>query len=394
MRAYVTGTDKTIGPFGDHPGDCLILNRRLRDHQQEVLRNLKLEPVLVPEGAPIDDPGEHVVIGDSLLFTPELLAQFIRRSRELRSNTACALKRGIATLRSAAAIQDVTNHPDSVEYPLRYSPDAALRGETQLVVVDPDEFHLDLPMPEHMFGSTAYRLPLADLLLVGIDHWVNLWTANVAMLLAEGARLQKASNLRRLGLALKARSTSQWKVLAHTNAIGRNCDIHPTAYIEGSTIGDNVVVGAGSVIRESMIGDGTFIQNNVVVELSVVGENCNIRNGATAQYSCLYPGAFTMTRLISASLCGRDTFLGDGVVLTDFRLDGETVSVVRDGEMVDTENRIVGCCLGHSVYLGAGCVVAPGRAIPNGWQVVPGEQRVITLSSRQPDTAHHRIVKK
>jgi len=233
---------------------------------------------------------------------------------------------------------------------------------------------------------------VSNWLIAQIDHWTNLWAMSIATILSEGAKLRRSSKLRLFGLALKARSTNQWQVLSKVNTIGRNCDIHHTAYIEGSTIGNNVRIGAGSVIRESIIADGSYIGNNVTIDLTVIGEECNIRNGAVIQYSVLYPGTFTMNRLISISLCGRNTFIGDGVVLSDFRLDNKPVTVMKDNRQINTQNTFIGSCLGHTVYLGAGCIVAPGRVVPNNTRIAPDESRIVRNIRRDQEILGHRII--
>jgi NDP-sugar pyrophosphorylase family protein len=170
---------------------------------------------------------------------------------------------------------------------------------------------------------------------------------------------------------------NQWDILRQTNQIGENCDIHPTAYVEGSIIGNDVRIGAGAVIRQSAVGDGAYLCNSVTMELAVAGEKSYLGNGTVLQVSLVYPGTVAANRAIASSLCGRDTFLGEGVVLTDFRFDAKTVTVLKDGIPVDTGNPMVGVCLGHGVYLGGGSIVAPGRSIPNGLRLVPGQSRVI-----------------
>jgi UDP-3-O-[3-hydroxymyristoyl] glucosamine N-acyltransferase len=193
-------------------------------------------------------------------------------------------------------------------------------------------------------------------------------------------------------LALQARSLNKWKVLRQLNRIGRNCDIHPTAYIEGSTIGDNVTVGAGSVIRLSLIGEGTGIGSNTTIECSVIGNGCALDSMSGAFGSVLYPGTATSAKLIYLSLCGRNSFLADGVILTDFRFDGKNVTVMKDSAAIDTGNVGLGVCLGHGVYLGAGCVVAPGRAVANGMRLVPDETRTISRFDADGGVVGHRTV--
>jgi carbonic anhydrase/acetyltransferase-like protein (isoleucine patch superfamily) len=393
MKAYLVQSAKAIEPLGDHPRDCLIGNRPLAALQEEALRRLGLAVQVVSAASAVDDAAEHLVVSDRLYFTAELLQEFISRSRQLRSRTRCALKPGVTTLRSVVTTQDVAIHPDRVEYDLRYVPAEAPRGAEQPVIVEPDGLFHTMPMPAHMLGEAEYKVALTDRLLVGIDHWANLWFANIGALLAERARLRKASKTRRLLLALRARSLNRWEVLRRVNRIGAKVDIHPTAYVEGSTIGDRVQVGAGSVIRTALVGNDTVIGNNATIEAAVIGESCNVRNGAIVQYSVLYPGTFTMSRLVSASLCGRDSFLGDGTTITDFRLDGRSVTVLKDGVSVDTQNPLLGCCLGHGVYLAAGCVLAPGRMVPNSWRIAPDEQRVIRGCPPDGALPGHRVIR-
>ncbi len=392
-NAYMITTNKMIEPFDEHPRRSLIMNQELGDLQERTLQGFGLKLKRIANDAEIDVSQEHIVFTDSLYFTKELLKEFIARSRRQNGRTTCAAKPGITTLRSVVNTQDVAIYPDRIEYGLYYVPAKSPKNDPVPVVIDLDQFYEAFPMPEHMFGSKDYPIPMTDLLIAQIDHWTNIWAMNMATLLSEAAKLKKASKLTLLRLALKATSFNQWRVVSKLNRIGCHCDIHPTAYIEGSVIGNHVRVGAGSVVRESMIGERSYIGNNVTIDLSVIGEECNIRNGAVVQYAVLYPGTFTMNRLISISLCGRDTFLGDGVVLSDFRLDREPVTVIKDRRQINTGNTFIGSCLGHGVYLGAGIVLAPGRTIPNGTRIALDETRIVRKCYSQEEIPGHRRLK-
>lgn len=391
MYAYMVKSDKKIEPFNDHPQDCLIANRKLADLQRESLQYIGTELKETSHASQVQDENEHLIFNDRLLFTPELVKEFVTRSRRLKSSTICAVKPGLTTTRTIVATQDIQIHPDRIEYGLTYVPAGAAPGKAVPLVIDADESVVSILMPKHMFGGREYNIPMTDRIIIQIDHWANLWAACMGVLLSEAAKLNKVSKIRQLGLALKARTSNRWGVLHHLDRIGRNCDIHPTSYIEFSTIGDNVTVGAGCVIRESIIGDGTFIGDNATIELSVLGEGCHIRSGSVISYSTCYPGTFIDCHLVELSLCGRDTFLGGGVVLTDFRLDGKHVAVMKEETMIDTGNTFLGSCLGHGVYLGAGTIVAPGRTIPNGMHLVPEVSRIITKSTPEDTPGYRRL---
>lgn len=392
VNAYMVQSEKRIEPFGDHPRDCLIVNKPLKQHQEEVLRGMKIDLIAVTRESEIKDREEHLIFGDHLYFTPEFLKEFITRSRRAGGKTIAALKPGLGTLRSVVKTQEVAIFPDRVEYDLRYAPAGQPQDKCQAIVINLGDLQDGIPFPSHLFGDFSYNVPLTDKLIAQIDHWANLWSANIATLLAEGVRLKNGPKLRLLRLALKARSTNQWKVLRQMNKIGRGGDIHPTAYIEGCTIGSNVKIGAMAVVRESVVGDEAYIANNASVELSVIGEHCVLQGGALVQYSVLYPGAVTVTHFVNASMCGRDSFIAAGAVLTDFRLDGSYVTVIKDGAKVDTGNSFLGACLGHGVYLGAGCIVAPGRAIPNGMRLSRDRSRYISAFSADGSLPGYRLI--
>jgi carbonic anhydrase/acetyltransferase-like protein (isoleucine patch superfamily) len=385
MKAYRVASSQVVEPFGDRALECPIYDKPLIQHQAATFKQLGLEVIDVLDRSMIQEADEHIIFVDYLFCLPKLLQEFIQRSQAQKSNTVCALKPGITTLRTVTATQTVKTFSDRVEYQLYYVPAAAQRGsqetEPQPIIIDPDQVNWPLPMPPHMFGSEQYCLPMTEQLLVQIEHWSNLWMANVSRMLLTGAGLKQAPAKRLLGLALKARSLNQWTILKQFNQIGKNCDIHPTAYIENAIIGDNVTIGAGAVVRTAVVGNGSAIGNNAVVELSVLGDRCNVMNDCTMQMSMAFSGLFTMSKLISASICGRDTFVGDGVTLTDFRMDNQTIPVMHNGKKIDSANQILGCCLGHNVYLGAGAIVAPGRSIPNGLRFIADPERMIRMNA-------------
>jgi hypothetical protein len=391
MKAYTVQSNKKIEPFGDSPRDCLIANRKLSEIQGQVLQSLGMELKTIPDAAQIENPDEHIVLADSLFFTKELMKEFINRSRRLKSCTICALKPGLVTLHSMVATQDVKIYADRVEYALRYLPAQKMRREPVPVVIDPEQFSQVIPMPEHIRGPQPYRMPLTDTLLIQVDHWTNLWAANMATRLAEVARLMKAPKPKLFWLALKARSLNKWRVLHQVNKIGKNCDIHPTAYIEGSTIEDNVIIGAGSVVRLSVIGDGSALGSSVTIESSILGEECTINSGCAVFFSVLYPRAVSSSRLLLTSTCGRDTFISDLAGMADFRFDGKRIEVMKNGVPVNTGVINLGACLGHGVYLGGGCGVAPATAIPNGLRILPKKPLIGEVS---PDGTipGHRVI--
>ena len=93
-------------------------------------------------------------------------------------------------------------------------------------------------------------------------------------------------------------------------------------------------------------------------------------------------------------MTGKDTFIGGGVTLTDYRLDGQTVTVMKNNVPINTGNRILGSCIGHRVYLATGSIVAPGRTIPNDLRLVPTELPIIRKCSSDGEVEGYQVVAK
>ena len=247
--------------------------------------------------------------------------------------------------------------------------------DRNVVVIDCDQFDCRVPTPSHMCGDcNGYAVPMTDTFAVQINHWINLWVANVLFVLANLARIKKMSKIVLLS----------WKVFRNLNKAGKNCKIHKSAIVEASVIGSNVTIEAGAIIKASVISDDVHIGNGVIVEESVIGTGCKILHGHIL-FSVLYPETFSVAGFISASLTGKDVFVGANVTLTDFRFDKKNVFVENNGCKEDSGNLFLGSCLGHGVYLGSGTIIAPGRAVPNGLRLVPAKDKVFTKYSQRKE---------
>ncbi|MDH7507432.1 MAG: DapH/DapD/GlmU-related protein, partial [Candidatus Thermoplasmatota archaeon] len=122
--------------------------------------------------------------------------------------------------------------------------------------------------------------------------------------------------------------------------IGQNCKIGPNCYIRPYTsIGNNCHVGNACEIKNSIIMDGTNIPHNNYVGDSVLGQNCN---------------------------------LGAGTKIANLRLDKKNISVVLNGEKIDTKKRKLGVIMGDNVQTGINSMMNVGSIIGNNVFIGPG----------------------
>jgi len=378
LKAFIINTDTVKTPFNEHPRSLLILNHGLKEHQERTLRNLNIDFQFVHDASQIEDKGERIIFYDHTYVSENLLKEFISESRRTGKATVCALKKGAVTSRSVVPTMSVDEGDDHVTYKLFYYPTASGKDNLHRVIIDPDEYTVKIRFPKHMVKEENYAVPITTKLLIQIEHWTNLWACNIAGVLGYVQEFRRSPKMKLLGMALRARSANPWKVSAQNVSIGKGCDIHPSAYLENALIGDNVEVGAGTVIRGCKIGDDTAIANNSNISYSVIGDGCNIMNGDCVQYSVLYPRAFVACKSLNCCFLGKDTFIGGGATLADFRFDEKNIQVLQKGRKIDTGNTFLGSCLGHRSYIGAGVVVSPGREIPNDVKILPSGDNILT----------------
>ncbi len=392
VKAYIIKTEKSISPFEEHPRDLLILGSRLEDIQQQVLHDMKIPFERVNSQSEINDAHEHIFFYDNLYFTKSLLEEFILKSRRKNEPTVCALKKSILTLRSITATQDIKEYDDSIEYQLWYNPRSGESQEVrQQVKIDPEGSIEEFLFPHHILQEKNYLIPLTTKKLIQIDHWTNLWSCNIGVLLGRLQELKTAPKWKLLTMALRARSTNPWNVSKLNVKIGKGCDIHPAAYLENTEVGQNVKIGAGTVIRGCKIDDNVFIGNNATLTYSYLGTNSHIRDGCNIFSTALYPGAIVSNFMTNLSLIGRNAFIAVLSIHTDYRVDGKCVHVLKDGELVDTKQTFLGCCLGHDVYIGPGVIIAPGRAISNGVKIFASQERIIRYGNERDSSNQYNI---
>jgi NDP-sugar pyrophosphorylase family protein len=167
-----------------------------------------------------------------------------------------------------------------------------------------------------------------------------------------------ADRVLRANFAPSAQSDERW------NRIGNNCNIHPTAYLEGCDVGDGAKIGAYAVLRYSTLGRGARIADTVNMFRSVVGENTQICEQHRVIMSVIYPECFLISGALQFSIMG----YASGIFaawITDARMDQQTLKTVVGGKVVDSGLHYLGCIMGHRAKVTAGVVTAPGRVIPN-----------------------------
>lgn len=408
MKAFSYKTVNPIKPFDDLPPNLLVLNEPLEVLQAESLRSLGVPVIRTGiEGFP--DPGEDsLVFPDSLFFTTELMETFLTAANESLSNSnrsggvfRASLRKGLFT-RQIAVLQEGDTGKDTVLLPLylfRGVRPSVRPDEWTEVIIDCDEFSEKGRFPNHMLGKDSFQFCLTTRAALEITEAIHIPMANMAANLARVARFKKVSGPAKAALAFRAllaawggRPAATAAVLRGLSQIHPRSDVHPTAVIEGSVIGEGAKVGAYAVVRFSVVGRDAFIDDHAGVKFSIIGDGAYIANNNVIFFSTVYPGSFLISGPYQFCCFGRDTAIMNSIP-SDYRLDGGTIRVQTSKGVMDTGLRLAGSIVGHRTRIAAGLIIAPGRSIPGGLTLYPDPARVLTKVTDPVDTGKPLFLK-
>lgn len=147
-------------------------------------------------------------------------------------------------------------------------------------------------------------------------------------------------------------------VIGENVFLGEGTIVEPGVYIRGPAwIGKNCEIRHGAYIRENVIaGDGCVLGN------SCEFKNCVLLSGAHVSHFSY----------VGDSVVGRDVNLGAGVILSNYRLDGQTIRVPVSGQLVETGLRKFGAMVGDRASIGCNAVVNPGSLVAKEARILPG----------------------
>jgi NDP-sugar pyrophosphorylase family protein len=132
-------------------------------------------------------------------------------------------------------------------------------------------------------------------------------------------------------------------------SIGKGTVIDPGVFIQGPCI-----IGEDCEIRH-----GSFLRGNVIL-----GNRCVIGNGAELKNTILMDGVSAAHLCyLGDSILGSHVNIGAGVKCANLRLDRSEISIIIDGQKVNTGLKKLGAILGDEVQVGCNAVLNPGTVV-------------------------------
>ena len=369
MRIFVKPTGRRIEPFGDPPGEVPLLNRPLSDWQDEMIEQAGLIRIDAPQPPCLQIP-------DTLFTTAGALRSFVQQAAG--RNAVMVLGESHFGRQTTPVQPDVQR----VERGWRFDQVRFLAEEPVEpveIVVDPEEKTIEVTMPGQFVESDQpLVISLPKNPVITIHHWVHILWANQA---AGSAAFRNGPAwkgvLAVLWAFLRCFSLNKWRMLSKLNTIGRGCDIHPTAIIEGSTLADGVTVGPYARILFSTVGKGASIMAGAQVEASTIGERSLVCQQTVLRLCLLYPGATAGQQVMQMCILGRGVVTTLASYSMDLNFENE-IRVPLDGQLHSTGTPFLGSAFGHGARIGTGFWLASGRMIPNDYFVVRHPSAVIS----------------
>lgn len=349
-KLYVLEQGRRIEVFDDPVADALVLGRRLSSWQAYAASNAGLELERVTSLDGLAPP--YFVMDEDVHVTTRYLTDFVAAAER-------AGKNAIAGIASNPVIDDVANAhpraqrvPGGVTYALRYVTNDDAPTPILLAMDDLQYSATRLPAAIQTNNPVYFCESTRAILQIGSP--LHVYQANMHQ------NLERASGL-----------------LDGSNDIGKNCDIHPTAYLEGCTVGDGATIGAHAVLRWSDIGERAHVYDSVNMLRGVIGEGTTVHLQHRVVHAVTYPECFIISGALQFSIMGRASAIF-AAWITDARMDEKSVRTVVDGQVVDSGMRFLGALVGHGAKVTAGVVTAPGRVVPSGATIHPSGQDVYT----------------
>ncbi len=388
-QVVVVARGGVIAPFGVAADACPIGPATLNEGRDDTLRRLGLVPPACKSTDTDVVTGPALVIADDLWVTRRALQAFMRAAQRSREPVRLRLPPS-RLLELTLPLQDVDVDVDGATFACAFVPAGvttsvgAVLDAARPLTIAYRELLSTVPLPRTLLARPGGQMtwPLTSTVVMRLRHWVHVLRAShvapQVWLLERALRSPVRSALRGL-LGLRLTATAREAAWRRAFVfVGRRCQIHPSAVVEGSVIGDDVVIGPGAVVLNSVIGAGSRLEQRTHVSQCTLGRRTFMSLNSSMQACVTFDDADACANNLQACVVGTGAGLtsfarGLDTALHDDGRPGGPVRV-RDGDALRSAGELpCGVCFGPGSYLGAGVTVAAGRVVGQGVRIVAGD---------------------
>lgn len=335
-----------IFPFSEDTAGLLFGGRSLRALQETEAKAAGFVVVDVDANLPLPD-GARALVAADVVFSAATLQGLVDESASRNTPLRAAVRQGTPLHQASTRLTDNEGADLAVDlcagdFAGKFANDV-IASATVYVVADEDAA---VTIDVRPAGPPPHQLRLAnvDRLLGRATHWLHVLDLSLAAL-----------QTRLRGPHPKPRKRPQ---------------IHPTALVENSILGEGVRIEAGGSVIDSVIGDDVVIADHTVVHTSVIGDRCRTLVDTHLRRVVAMPGSTLSNLDMQDAIFGSEIFLTTAVA---FFNDGPGRNVVVDGK--DSGRAVLSGAIGTRTVLGSRALFRSGVAVPARVLVVarPGE---------------------
>jgi hypothetical protein len=352
-------THRKLFSFGDDICSVPICGKTLSERQREAVEANRCQLVDMEDEREITAQ-QYLVFDDDLFFTAEFVRQVLKSVGTDDGSKQFCLEKNDFNKRYV--LPHSTQEEENLHFAF-YFRNRVNTGQQHFEIKQKLYDH-SITLPSQIVSSGSYYFGRTDCFISRIASPFHLLQVNLAFNLIRTITFQRRFPGWLGDRFSKPENRYYFSVLKKMNKIGRNCQIHPTAVIEASVLGDNVCVGAHAVVRYSHIGSGCQLSDNVAVIYCVMGKNNVISNSNYLACDLFFDDVFVINGPYQFSVFGNHAAVF-AVINCDIRLDQKNIRIPADVGILDSNQSLLGIAYGHHARVGGGNIIAPGRIVPN-----------------------------
>ena len=325
-------------------------------------------------------PDWNVSLGDNLLFD---LAGLQAMTKAIQSYQGHAQQLDFKLQLSSQALRDYYSHSiflddnNLISLPIKaVKIKCSNKQSVETLLIELDELSTDIQYPHALTSPDINNTPLALLMPYSCDHDL-LFANQIATFsnLNQKLRTSPLSWIRALfsrhKISLNQRIPLYWK------QIHSNTNIHPTAVIEGSVIGNGCRIGAHCVVRYSVLGDNVQLHDGAKIEHSVVDNNSWLMHDLVLYRSLVESDVFLIHGPYQFSFFQKQSAAFANIMM-DYRPDNKAIRINTPSGVRDYQGRFLGALLEENAKVFGGTLTVPGITIPAGQEITTDIKNIIT----------------
>ena len=376
MKFYRIVNNDSLHSFGDEIGSVPICGKRLVELQNESVTAVGGTVTDVHNKEEIKNESDYIAFDENIFFTTEFLKSALTIIHTKKSNLQFCLDRNTFNERYLLPCAQDTEKLHLLN--MFYRADSK---EFELCKVDQEIYDHSIELPPQIIKGGIYHMDQCEVFASTIISPFHLLYVNLAVNLMRTIPLQKRTPKLLRKLFGKPGGKWYYRGLKRLNRIGKNCNIHPTALIEGSIIGDNVKIGANSIVRLSIVGANSSVSDNVSVINSVLGDKTFIANSNYINSCLTYKEVFLIHGPYQISVFGENSSCF-AVINCDIRLDQKSIKIPTSQGILDSNQEFLGIAYGHRSKVGGGNIIAAGRIVPNDLHISPPDNIILNFDDK------------